>query len=158
LDNIGGFIPGQTALDAAWLVSLAGWMMILTSPLGGIFADRFGRESLIMAGVFSVIGVALVAMPLAASPTSGFIVIAIVAGLPAGLIMALPAKSLSPESRATGMGLFFTIYYVGMAFLPGAAGWTRDATASAGAPLFFAAAMVAVSILALVGLRARQRL
>ncbi len=45
------------------------------------------------------------AMPLIAF---GFLVFAI--GVPAGMIMALPAQSLRPESRATGMGIFFTCY------------------------------------------------
>ena len=144
---------GKSAVDAAWLVSLAGWAMIVTSPLCGMFADRFGRQTLIMASVFVVVGAALVAMSFATNPMSGFLTVAIVMGLLAGLIMALPAGALTPANRATGMGLFFTVYYVGMAFLPSVAGWTRDAMASAGAPIIFAAGIMAVSLLALMGFR-----
>jgi hypothetical protein len=33
---------------------------------------------------------------------------------------------LRPESRAAGMGLFYTWYYLGMTGLPIVAGWTQD--------------------------------
>ncbi len=46
------------------------------------------------------------------------------------------------------MGLYFTCYYVGMAALPAAAGWTRDAVGYAGAPLLFAGAILIVALLA----------
>jgi MFS family permease len=47
--------------------------------------------------------------------------------------MTLPARALSPETRATGLGLFWTVYYAGMALLPPVAGWAADATGSGAA-------------------------
>ena len=69
-------------------------------------------------------------------------------GVPAGLIMALPAQVLRPESRGGGMGVFFTCYYVAMAILPGAAGLVRDISGSPAAPALFAAAMMLLCVLA----------
>ena len=63
--------------------------------------------------------------------------IGIVAGPAAGVIMALPARALPQESRNLGMGVFFTLYYLGMASLPGIAGWFRDLSGFRAAPLLF---------------------
>jgi hypothetical protein len=79
-------------------------------------------------------------------------------GVPAGLIMALPAQVLRPDSRSGGMGVFFTCYYVAMAFMPGAAGLARDLSGSAAAPALFAAAMLLLCVLALMLFHAAKRI
>jgi fucose permease len=67
-------------------------------------------------------------------------------GLPVGIIMAMPARALRPESRAIGMGLFYTWLYVGHGLMPPAAGWLQDRMGSAAAPLIFAAMFVAAML------------
>jgi MFS family permease len=62
-------------------------------------------------------------------------------GGPAGAIMALPARVLSPPHRAGGFGVFYTIYYAFMAFGPAIAGMLRQASGSPAAPLLFGAAL-----------------
>ena len=87
-------------------------------------------------------------------PLVAFAVVALAIGVPAGLIMALPAQVLRPESRGSGMGVFFTCYFVAMAVLPGAAGLMRDISGSPATPALFAAAMVLLCMLALALFRA----
>jgi cyanate permease len=79
-------------------------------------------------------------------------------GVPAGAMMALPAQALRPENRASGMGIFYTWYYVLMAVLPGCAGLVRDLTGSAAAPILFAAAMVLLCALVLLLFHAAKRM
>jgi hypothetical protein len=43
-------------------------------------------------------------------------------------MMVLPGEVLRPRNRATGMGVFYTWYYAGMALLTPAAGVLRDAS------------------------------
>ena len=81
-----------------------------------------------------------------------------VVGMPAGVIMPLPAQALRPQNRAGGMGVHFTWYYGGMALLPGLAGMARDLTASAAAPALFAAGMMALALAGLGGFRLATRL
>ena len=64
--------------------------------------------------------------------------------------MALPAAVLAPEHRALGMGLFWTIFFLPMTFLPSLAGLAHDLTGDAAAPLGAAAAFAATALLALV--------
>ena len=57
-------------------------------------------------------------------------------------MMVLPAQALRPETRAGGMGVFYTWYYAAMAVLPGLAGMARDLAGSPAAPVLFSAAMM----------------
>jgi predicted MFS family arabinose efflux permease len=140
---------GYALVDASWIVSLIGWVLIPSIPLAGYVVERFGRPNLFMAGGFSTAALAALALPFVASPLIAFGVIALAIGAPAGMIMALPAQALRPESRAVGMGLFFTCYYAALALLPGGAGLARDLSGSPAAPAVFAGAMM---LLCLIGL------
>jgi predicted MFS family arabinose efflux permease len=140
---------GYALVDASWIVSLIGWVLIPSVPLAGYVVERFGRPNLFMAGGFSIAALAALAMPFVDSPLIAFGVIALAIGAPAGIIMALPAQALRAESRAVGMGFFFTCYYAALAILPGGAGLARDLSGSPAAPAVFAAAMM---LLCLIGL------
>ena len=76
-----------------------------------------------------------------------FAVIGLVLAPPGGLIMALPGEAVRPERRALAMGLYFTSYYAGMGVLPTVAGYARDVTGNAAAPLWFAGAMLVAGLL-----------
>ena len=84
----------------------------------------------------------LLLLPAVAAPVPVLLAIGLVQGLPVGVVMALPAEALRPESRATGMGLFYTGLYVGHAALPPVAGWLLDLSGSPAAPLAFAGVLV----------------
>jgi predicted MFS family arabinose efflux permease len=140
---------GYALVDASWIVSLIGWVLIPSIPFAGYVVERFGRPNLFMAGGFSIAALAALAMPFVDSPLIAFGVIALAIGAPAGMIMALPAQALRAESRAVGMGFFFTCYYAALAVLPGGAGLARDLSGSPAAPAVFAAAMM---LLCLIGL------
>ena len=157
------FLPGLFSMHgfspaaAARIVSLLGWTLIPTVPLAGYLAERFGRPNLFLVGGFIISGLTAAALPFASAPLYPFALLALMIGAPAGLIMALPAQALRAESRAGGMGVYFTWYYAGMALLPGLAGLARDVTASAAAPALFAAAMMALALLGFVGFRLIQK-
>lgn len=140
---------GYALVDASWIVSLIGWVLIPSIPLAGYVVERFGRPNLFMAGGFAGAALAALAMPFVDFPLVAFGVIALAIGAPAGMIMALPAQALRAESRAVGMGFFFTCYYAALALLPGGAGLARDLSGSPAAPAVFAAAMM---LLCLIGL------
>jgi MFS family permease len=70
--------------------------------------------------------------------------------------MMLPAHALAPETRAFGMGVYWTVYYGGMGALPGLAGWVADASGGGAvvalriAAAFIVAAIVAVGVTAVL--------
>ncbi|MEO5786573.1 MAG: MFS transporter [Casimicrobiaceae bacterium] len=128
---------GRNAANAAIVASFATWPLIATVPLGGVLADRTGRGHAIMIGCFVAMATAMPLMLVVPSPLLMLAIIGIVAGPAAGVIMALPARALPQESRNLGMGVFFTLYYLGMASLPGIAGRFRDLSGFRAAPLLF---------------------
>jgi predicted MFS family arabinose efflux permease len=140
---------GFTLAEASGIVSLIGWSLIPSIPLWSMAAERLGRPNLIMHGTFVISAVAIAALPFAGWYVLPLAAIIVFNGAPPGLIMALPAQVLRAEHRATGMGVYYTVYYVAMALLPGGAGWARDLSGSAAAPILFSAAMV---LLCTVGL------
>jgi MFS family permease len=129
---------GVAAANAAIIASAATWPLVISVPLGGVLADRTGRGELIMHACFLAMAVCIPFMLTVPSPLIMLAIVGLVAGPAAGIIMALPARVLRPESRSLGMGIYYTWYYIGMAVLPGIAGWCRDVSGIAAAPLFFA--------------------
>jgi MFS family permease len=51
------------------------------------------------------------------------------------------------------MGIFFTVYYIGMGIIPAIAGYIRDVSGNPAAPFWFAASMILVALVSLIGFR-----
>ena len=137
---------GLAAANAALISSAATWPLVVSIPLGGVLADRTGRGEAIMHACFLAMAVCMPFMLMAPSPLIMLAIIGLVVGPAAGIIMALPARVLRPEARSLGMGVYYTWYYIGMAMLPGIAGWCRDLSGVAAAPLMFASLLVIIAI------------
>lgn len=137
---------GLAAANAALISSAATWPLVISVPLGGVLADRMGRGEAIMHACFLAMAVCMPFMLVAPSPLIMLAIIGLVVGPAAGIIMALPARVLRPEARSLGMGVYYTWYYIGMAVLPGIAGWCRDLSGVAAAPLMFASLLVIIAI------------
>jgi len=143
---------GYSPVQANLIVSLIGWTLIPSIPLASAVVERFGRPGLAMLGSFTIVVIGLLALPFAhgAGLLVAFAMIVLGMGVPPGLIMALPVQALRPEMRAGGMGVYYTWYYAAMAILPSGAGFARDYTDSATAPMVFAAGMIVLCIAALI--------
>jgi hypothetical protein len=63
----------------------------------------------------------------------------------AGVQAALPLEALGAGNRAFGLGLFYALWFLGFALLPGAGGWTRDLTGDPAAPILLGAALIALT-------------
>ena len=139
---------GRSVADAGAVASIATWLALISVPLGGFLAERSGRPNVVLALSLSAYGAVIAALTVWDAPILLFVIMGLVNGVPAGIIMALPARAVRAEVLAQAMGLYFTCYYVGMTALPAAAGWARDAIGYAGAPLLFAMAILIVALLA----------
>jgi MFS family permease len=133
---------GLPAANAALISSAATWPLVISIPFGGVLADRTGRGEAIMHTCFGVMAVSIPLMLAVPSPLVMLAVIGLAVGPAAGIIMALPARVLRPESRSLGMGIYFMWYYIGMAVLPGVAGWCQERSGLAAAPLLFASSLL----------------
>ena len=149
---------GYSVQSAGGIVSLLGWGTIPLVPLAGFAVERLHRPNLFMVTGFALASLLALALPFTSVPVAVLLCLVIVISLPAGPIFSLLAPVLSPENRAVGMGVFFTLFYLGMATLPALAGKFRDLTGDAGAPTMLASAMMASGLVLLMLFRAAQRL
>ena len=146
---------GMVFAEAAVLVSFNNWLIIGSVPLGGWMAQKFRCPNTFMVLGFFLFGSAMLLLTFG-SAIPLIISMGIIGGMPAGSIMAMPAAILRPESRAIGMGLFYTIYYGVYAVMPAFAGMALDFTKSTSSPLFFGAGLLFTSIIILIWFRSIQ--
>ncbi len=149
---------GYSLQSAGGIVSLLGWGTIPLVPLAGFAVERVKRPDLFMVAGFVLSSLLTLALPFASAPVAVLLCLVIATSLPAGPIFSLLAPVLSPQNRAVGMGVFFTLFYLGMAILPALAGKFRDVTGDAAAPILFASAMMASGLVLLLVFRTSQRL
>lgn len=142
---------GWSITAAGSVISSALWLGVASVPLGGLLADRSRRPSLVL-----TVGCILSAMLMVALPRSDAVIPIIVAlgmvfGLPAGPMMSLPARVLRPETRAIGMGIFYTLYYGTMMLGPAVGGALAKWTGSAAITLDFGAVLLLACPVLLLG-------
>lgn len=150
-----GFTPaflvaqGLTHAEAGALASLIGFSILPLQPMGGAIAERLGRPMLVT--VLCILGMvgALVATAAGAPAWLTLPAFGLLAAPPSSLIMAFAGRALSAESRAFGMGVHYTLFYLGLALLPPLAGFVRDTTGAPAAPLLTAAGFLALCLTAL---------
>jgi len=148
---------GATLGHAGFLVSLAIWISTIAVPLGGAVVDRTRRPNLaVVLGCLLTAG-AIMAMPLIGPPVVWLLLGGVVAGLAPGALMALVPGTVPPEQLSAALGLFYAIFYLGMAVMQPLAGLLRDVTGSPAAPLFFAAAAMVLTVVALSAFRWIER-
>lgn len=130
---------GWSSAEAGSTISVVLWLAVLSVPFGGFLADRTKRGQAIL--VTGCIAFAPLTLLLSRSGAVLPVVVAlgIFCGLPAGVIMSLPARVLEQKTRPIGMGLFYTVYYAGMLAGPAIGGKLSTAVGSASAALDFGA-------------------
>ncbi|MEX0281553.1 MAG: CynX/NimT family MFS transporter [Arenibacterium sp.] len=123
----------------------------VTIPLGGWLADRSGRGGLVVLASLltgAVLYSAILYMP------NQFIVPALILGgliigLAPGPVVAMPGFILTPEARAFGTGIFYSIYYVLMMIAPALAGTVADSLGNVSIAFVLGSVMMVVAIFAL---------
>jgi MFS family permease len=136
-------------VERGWSISAAGsaisivlWLAVVSVPLGGFLADRSGRPDFVLVASSVAFAVAMIALPRSDAVIPIVIALGLVSGQPAGPILSLPARVLKPETRAIGMGIFYTLYYATMMLAPAVAGVCAKWTGSAASAFDFGAAVL----------------
>jgi MFS family permease len=144
------FSFGPTMLvERGWSISAAGsiisivlWLAVVSVPLGGLLADRTGRPELVLVAGCVVFALLMIALPRSGAVVLTVIALGLISGQPAGPILSLPARMLKPETRAIGMGIFYTLYYAAMMLGPAVGGACAKSTGSAAAAFDFGAVVL----------------
>jgi predicted MFS family arabinose efflux permease len=150
-----GFAPaflvarGWGADSAGAATSLVGFAILPLLPLGGALAERAGRPVAVVVGCMLGMAACLGAVVAGLNAWVGLGLFGLLAGPPASLVMAMVGRSLSPGSRAFGMGVHYTLFYGALAALPPVAGLARDITGAPAAPLLAGVGFLVVALAAL---------
>lgn len=154
-----GFFPlylidqGHSTEVAASTVGAGIWIAILGVPLGGFIADKINRtNAYIITSVLFYAFAMLLTIPWSHSiPFLLFLFVLAngVGSLCIGSIVALASEGLRPEVRGTGMGVFYTWLYGGIAAGPIMGGYVSDITREPAASIFLFTATLIVALLSL---------
>ncbi|HEV7601747.1 MAG TPA: MFS transporter [Bradyrhizobium sp.] len=144
---------GYSAASAASTVTLVLFLSMVSVPLGGFLADRLDSANLILTLGSVVFAAMLVAAGRLMESALIFAAIGLIGGIPAGVIMKLPARVLLAEQRAIGMGIFYTISYGGLVLGTAIGGELADRWDTSSAAFDFAAVLVAACPLLLLAVR-----
>lgn len=140
---------GLGIVEAGRATSLVLWMLAISAPLGGIVADRTGRPGAVIGICVLLSGIAFAAVLGTAGTVIPLMALGFLFGFGAGPIMGLPSEVLSGPTRALGMGLFFTVYYLAMLALPPLGGLIADLSGSAEATFRFGVALLVAALVCL---------
>ncbi|MDO9294542.1 CynX/NimT family MFS transporter [Bradyrhizobium sp.] len=142
---------GWSIAEAGSTISIALWVSVVSVPLGGLLADRTGRPATIVVASALLSAVLMVLLPRSGAVLPVVFALGLISGLPAGPIMSLPARVLQPQTRAIGMGVFFTMFFACMMLGPVVGGACAKWAGSAAAAFDFGAAMILLCPLILWG-------
>jgi len=149
---------GYSPARARTAVSLTMWAALVSVPLGGRVLEVFGWITTSIVITLGLASLLMVGIAHAILPEVSCFAFGLLAGIPAGALVALTSEALTPENRGPGLGIYYTGYYLGMAVGPALAGWTRDAIGTVAAPVLLGAAMLALAVVCVLLLRVLQRL
>jgi cyanate permease len=138
-------VRGHSPALVAAILAGATWLNLPFTLLGGSLAGRFGGTAVFAAGTaaftLAVLGPALSDHLVLWGGLFGSL-----GAMHAGVIVAVGTLSARPENRATGMGLFYSTYYLGGAMLPALCGWAADRAGDASGAFVMAAALSALAV------------
>ena len=149
---------GYSPARARTVVSLAMWATLISVPLGGRVLEVFGWITTSIAVTLGLASLLMVGIAHGVAPEISCFAFGLLAGIPAGALVALTSEALTPENRGPGLGIHYTGYYLGMTVGPALAGWTRDAIGNVAAPVLLGSAMLVLVVVCVLLLRVLQRL
>ena len=148
---------GYSTTQASAVISIASWVMIFSIAVFGQIADRTGQRDRLFYFGASVAILVLLLLPHTEYAVLLSLLFGLIGAAPAGVIMALTAEAMSPQRRAFGMGVFFNVFFLFMAFAPPIAGWLFDRGGNPYWPILFAAAAMAGAVVANMAFRRMQK-
>ncbi len=144
-------LHGYGAAQAAAVISIASWVMILSvSVIGGI-ADRTGRHATVLCLCMAVAVASLLLLRHVEWSVALSLAFGLLGMAPAGVIMTLTAQSMAPQRRAFGMGVFLSFYFVVQTAAPPLAGWLFDRSGEPFVAIQFSAILFAATGVCYIG-------
>lgn len=136
---------GLSLVAAGGFTAINTILTIASVQAGGLLVQRYGHADLLVHAGLAGWVLATIGLLTSTAPLPWLIAAGLLGGLPAGVLVSLPGAVLHAESRSTGLGIFLTMTYFGMAIAPPIAGVIALRTGSSAAPVWMAAVCSAVA-------------
>jgi MFS family permease len=107
------------------VMAVAAWGNVPATLAGGGLAARFGGFRIFLIGTASLV-IGMLGCALTGFPLIWATVLGVMGSIHPGVMMAVGTLSARPENRTVGMGLFYTVYYVGGFISPTVCGIAAD--------------------------------
>ena len=136
---------GESLALIGLVMAIGTWGNVPATLYGGALAARFGGLNILLIGTASLV-IGIVGTGLAGFPVGWSVLVGVVGSIHPGVIMAVGTLSAKPQNRAVGMGLFYTVYYIGGTLGPMACGWAADAYGGPAGGLLMSALFAALVV------------
>ncbi len=136
---------GESLALTGLVMTIATWGNVPAIMFGGGLAARFGGLRILLVGTIALV-IGMVGNGLLDWPIFWAVLVGILGSIHPGVIMAVGTLSARPQNRAVGMGIFYSLYYVGGAAGPALCGRAADAWGGPEGGLLAAAAISAAVI------------
>jgi predicted MFS family arabinose efflux permease len=121
------FVGNGFGIKAAGsLIAVNTVLLVLGVQAGGFLLKQARRPDEVCYFALAVWCLSLLPVASSTNPLPWLVVGGLIGGIPAAALVSLPAEFLAVASRGAGMGVFYTVYYLGCAILPAAAGGLYD--------------------------------
>jgi MFS family permease len=137
---------GASVTEAGVITGAALWISIVAVPLGGVLADRVNRPRVLLVASCLAATVTIACIARAPLPALWMVVSGILLGVPPSVLMSLLPRAIAAEHLATAFGVYYGLFYLGMAISQTVAGLLRDMTGDPAMPLLFAALLMAATV------------
>jgi predicted MFS family arabinose efflux permease len=127
------------------VLTLSTWGNLPAILFGSAVAARFGPSAVFVFGS-TVLSLSIAGMGLTDWPLLWGALFGTLGAVQAGLIMRIGTLSARPANRAVGMGMFYTLYYIGGASLPALCGRAADAMGDPSGAFLAAGALSALAL------------
>jgi predicted MFS family arabinose efflux permease len=124
---------------------IATWGNVPATLWGGDLAARFGALTIFLIGTAALV-IGMVGTTLPGGAVGWAFLVGVLGSIHPGVIMAVGTLSARPENRAVGMGLFYSLYYLGGTAGPALCGYTADLVGRPEGGLLAAAAISAITV------------
>jgi len=137
---------GASVAEAGLVTGAALWISIVAVPLGGLVADRVNRPRLLIVASCLAAAVTITCIARAPMPALWMVLSGVLLGFPPSILMSLLPRAVETEHLATALGVYYALFYLGMAVSQTVAGLLRDLSGDPAMPLLFAAVLMITTV------------
>ena len=138
-------LRGESMAMTGIVIAIATWGSLPPTLFGAAWANRYGAFRVFLVGTIAVV-IGIVGSALTDMPILWAVVLGVIGQVHPGVIQAVGTLSARVETRAAGMGIFYSVYYAAGTVVPALCGAAADWTGGPSGALLCAAAVSAAGV------------